>query len=138
MLRYHRFSIARLWVPEYGSSDDHDAFGWLHAYSPYHHVEPGRRYPAVLFGTADHDTRVDPLHARKMTALMQAEAANGHDEASPILLRVESDAGHGIGKPRGKVIAEAVDELCFIARQLGVDLTAVPGAGQDGRAERPS
>ena len=123
MVRYHRFSIARLWIPEYGSSDDHDAFQWLLAYSPYHHVEDGRRYPAVLFATADHDTRVDPLHARKMTALMQADAANGHDDSAPILLRVESNAGHGIGKPRGKVIEEAVDEGCFIARQLGIDLT---------------
>ena len=123
MVRYHHFSIARLWIPEYGSADDADAFAWLHAYSPYHHVESGRRYPSVLFATADHDTRVDPLHARKMTALMQAEAANGHDEASPILLRVEANAGHGMGKPRGKVIEEALDEGCYIARQLGVDLT---------------
>lgn len=131
MVRYHLFSIARLWVPEYGSSDDRDAFQWIHAYSPYHHVEAGRRYPAVLFTTADHDTRVDPLHARKMTALMQAEAANGHDDVAPILLRVETNAGHGIGKPRGKAIAEAVDELCFISRQLGVDLTAIPSTGTD-------
>ncbi len=123
MVRYHLFSIARLWIPEYGSSDDADAFAWIHAYSPYHHVETGRRYPSVLFATADHDTRVDPLHARKMTALMQAEASNGHDDVSPMLLRVESNAGHGMGKPRGKVIEEAVDEGCYIARQLGVDLT---------------
>ena len=130
MVRYHRFSIARLWIPEYGSADDADAFGWLHAFSPYHHVESGRRYPSVLFATADHDTRVDPLHARKMTALMQAEAANGSDLAAPILLRVESNAGHGIGKPRGKVIEEAVDEGCYIARQLGVDLTRPYRSGQ--------
>jgi len=130
MVRYHRFSIARLWIPEYGSSDEADAFGWLHAFSPYHHVESGRRYPSVLFATADHDTRVDPLHARKMTALMQAEAANGQDLDSPILLRVESNAGHGIGKPRGKVIEEAVDEGCYIARQLGVDLTRPYRSGQ--------
>jgi len=130
MVRYHRFSIARLWIPEYGSADDADAFGWLHAFSPYHHVEPGRRYPSVLFATADHDTRVDPLHARKMTALMQAEAANGQDLDAPILLRVESNAGHGIGKPRGKVIDEAVDEGCYIARQLGVDLTRPYRSGQ--------
>lgn len=124
MVRYHRFSIARLWIPEYGSADDADAFAWLHAYSPYHHVAPGRTYPSVLFTTADHDTRVDPLHARKMTALLQAVAANGTDADRPVLLRVESDAGHGAGKPRGKVIQEAVDEGCYIARQLGVDLTA--------------
>lgn len=129
MIRYHQFSIARLWIPEYGSSEDADAFAWIHAYSPYHHVESGRRYPSVLFATADHDTRVDPLHARKMTALMQAEAANGHDDDAPILLRVESNAGHGIGKPRGKVIEEAVDEGCYIARHLGVDLTRPYSSG---------
>ena len=123
MIRYHWFSIARLWIPEYGSSDDADAFAWIHAYSPYHHVEPGRRYPATLFYTADEDARVDPLHARKMTALMQAEAANGQDDDQPILLRVEAHAGHGIGKPRHKQIEETLDEGCFIARQLGVTLT---------------
>lgn len=122
MVRYHRFSIARLWIPEYGSSDDADAFAWIHAYSPYHHVESGRRYPATLFSTADEDARVDPLHARKMTALMQAEAANGHDDDQPILLRVEANAGHGVGKPRHKQIGETLDEGCFIARQFGVDL----------------
>ncbi|HEV2528324.1 MAG TPA: prolyl oligopeptidase family serine peptidase [Thermomicrobiales bacterium] len=125
MVRYHLFSIARLWIPEYGSADDPDAFQWIHSWSPYHHVEPGRRYPAVLFSTADQDTRVDPLHARKMTALMQATAANGKDLDTPVLLRVELNAGHGQGKPRSKVIAESLDEIAFTARQLGVDLTSI-------------
>lgn len=122
MVRYHKFSIARLWIPEYGSSDDPEQVRWLYAYSPYHHVEPGRRYPAVLFYTAEEDTRVDPLHARKMTALLQAEAANGKSDDRPILLRVETQAGHGAGKPRTKVIEEALDETTFLAWQLGVAL----------------
>src|SRR5260370_23583628 len=77
MLRYQNFQIAKLWIPEYGSSDDPKQFEWLYAYSPYHHVKPGTLYPAFMFMPADGDTRVDPMHARKMAALMQTEAANG-------------------------------------------------------------
>src|SRR5207237_10640984 len=88
MLRYQNFQIAKLWIPEYGSSDDPQQFQWLYAYSPYHHVTPGTVYPAVLFMTADSDSRVDPMHAKKMAALMQSEAANGTDW--PILLRTET------------------------------------------------
>ena len=120
MLRYHHFSIAKLWIPEYGSADDPAAFRWLSAYSPYHHVEPGTRYPAVLLTAAEQDARVDPLHARKMTALLQSASSGGDDR--PILLRIETEAGHGIGKPLGKRVAEAADLGCFLASQLGVDL----------------
>jgi prolyl oligopeptidase len=84
MLRYQNFQIAKLWIPEYGSADDPQQFEWLYAYSPYHHVQPGTEYPAILFMTADTDTRVDPMHAKKMTALMQAEAANGQSRERPI------------------------------------------------------
>ena len=77
MLRYQNFQIAKLWIPEYGSADDPKQFEWLYAYSPYHHVKAGAEYPAILFMTADTDTRVDPMHAKKMAALMQAEATNG-------------------------------------------------------------
>jgi len=73
MLRYQNFQIAKLWVPEYGSSLDAKQFEWLYAYSPYHRVKEGTAYPAVLFMTADTDTRVDPMHAKKMTALLQAD-----------------------------------------------------------------
>src|SRR6266705_241111 len=102
MLRYQNFQIAKLWVPEYGSSDDPKQFEYLYAYSPYHHVKPGTCYPAVLFMTAESDTRVDPMHAVKMAALLQAEAANGPEQ--PILLRVDSKAGHGVGKPITKLV----------------------------------
>ncbi|MBN2171486.1 MAG: S9 family peptidase [Candidatus Krumholzibacteriota bacterium] len=117
MLRYHRFLIARLWIPEYGSSEDPEQFQWLHAYSPYHHVEPGTAYPAVLFTAAESDGRVDPLHARKMAAAMQA-ATTAKDR--PILVYIEPKAGHGVGKPVSKVVEEITDELSFFCWQLGV------------------
>ena len=120
MLRYQNFQIAKLWIPEYGSSDDPKQFEYLYAYSPYHHVKAGVRYPAVLFMTAESDTRVDPMHAVKMAALLQAESANGPEQ--PILLRVDSKAGHGVGKPITKLVDDAVDVWSFLFWQLGVEL----------------
>ncbi len=120
MLHYQDFQIAKLWIPEYGSSDNPDQFKWLYAYSPYHHVKPGTEYPAVLFMTADTDTRVDPMHAKKMAAEMQAEAKNGSSRTRPILLRIETKAGHGAGKPVTKQIEEFTDIYSFLFWQLGV------------------
>jgi prolyl oligopeptidase len=119
MLRYQNFQIAKLWIPEYGSSDDPKQFDWLYAYSPYHHVKEHTEYPAILFMTADTDTRVDPMHAKKMAALMQSEAANGKDPERPILLRVDTKAGHGAGKPIAKQIDELVDIYSFLLWQVG-------------------
>lgn len=116
MMRYHHFLIARLWIPEYGCADDPQQARYLYAYSPYHQVRPGVRYPAVLFTTAESDSRVDPLHARKMAALLQQVT----DGAGPVLLRVETRAGHGVGKPLNKIIDEQVDVWSFICWQLGV------------------
>jgi len=116
MLRYHRFRIARLWIAEYGSPEDPAQFPWLYAYSPYHHVKAGTPYPAVLFTTAESDSRVDPLHARKMTAAMQAATTSEH----PILLRVSSKAGHGAGKPLAKSIEEQTDVWSFLFAELGL------------------
>jgi prolyl oligopeptidase len=118
MLRYHRFLIARLWIPEYGSADDPEQFAWLRAYSPYHHVRPGVPYPAVLLATAESDTRVDPMHARKMTARLQASTTSSR----PILLRLESRAGHGAGKPLSKVLDELSDTWTFVFSELGVEV----------------
>lgn len=118
MLRYHRFLIARLWVPEYGSSEDPKQFEWLYAYSPYHNVKPKTLYPATLFFTSEGDTRVDPMHAKKMTAMMQATAANGPER--PILMRIEPKAGHGAGKPISKQIDEWADIYTFLFWQLGM------------------
>jgi prolyl oligopeptidase len=118
MLRYHRFLIARLWIPEYGSPDDPEAFRWLRAYSPYHHVRPGTPYPAVLLATAESDTRVDPMHARKMAARLQAATASGR----PVLLRLEAQAGHGAGKPLTKVLDELTDTWTFVFSEVGVEV----------------
>ncbi len=120
MLRYQHFQIAKLWIPEYGSADDPKQFEWLYAYSPYQHVKPGTDYPAILFMTAESDTRVDPMHAKKMAAIMQAQAGNGQSRDRPILLRIESKAGHGAGKPLAKQIEEGVDVYSFLFWQLGV------------------
>ncbi len=128
MLHYQDFQIAKLWIPEYGSSENPEQFKWLYAYSPYHHVKAGAEYPAILFMTADTDTRVDPMHAKKMAALMQAEARNGSSKTRPILLRIESKAGHGAGKPVTKQIEEFTDVYSFLFWQLGVkEATSVAG-----------
>jgi prolyl oligopeptidase len=118
MLRYQNFLIARLWIPEYGSSEDEAQFKYLRAYSPYHNVRDGARYPATLVTTAESDTRVAPLHARKFAARLQAANASG----LPILLRIETKAGHGAGKPVTKQIEEATDVWAFLFRQLGVKI----------------
>jgi prolyl oligopeptidase len=118
MVRYQHFQIAKLWIREYGSADDPQQFEWLYAYSPYHHVKPGTEYPAILFMTAESDTRVDPMHAKKMAALMQSEAANGQSRERPILLRIEPKAGHGVGKPITKQIEELTDVYSFLFWQL--------------------
>ena len=120
MLHYQDFQIAKLWIPEYGSAESREQFKWLYAYSPYHHVKSGVEYPAILFMTADTDTRVDPMHAKKMTAEMQAEAKNGDSRTRPILLRIESKAGHGAGKPVTKQIEEFTDVYSFLFWQLGM------------------
>lgn len=122
MLRYHHFQIARLWIPEYGSAENPEQFNYLYRYSPYHHVREAVKYPATLFMTAESDTRVDPMHAKKMAALMQsvAENHNGADPDQPILLRVDTRAGHGAGKPVAKLADDAVDFWSFIFWQLGI------------------
>jgi prolyl oligopeptidase len=121
MLRYQHFLIARLWIPEYGASDDPEQFAWLRAYSPYHRVVPGTRYPATLLTAAESDSRVHPLHARKMAALLQAATAADPAER-PILVRLETEAGHGAGKPQGKVLDELVDVWGFLGWQLGMTI----------------
>ena len=121
MIRYQKFLVARYWVSEYGSSDDPAQFRYLYAYSPYHHVKPGVKYPAVLLASGDSDTRVAPLHARKMTALLQGSTASDH----PVLLRYDTEAGHSAGgMPTSKRIDQAGDELSFLFWQLGMKFAA--------------
>jgi prolyl oligopeptidase len=117
MVRYHLFRIARLWIPEYGSADEPEAFRWLYAYSPYHHVRDGTPYPAVLLTTGESDSRVDPLHARKMAARLQAATSSAH----PVLLRIETRAGHGQGKPLSKALEEWTDVWSFVFAELGLE-----------------
>ena len=113
MLRYHLFTIGRFWIPEYGSAEDPAQFAYLLRYSPYHNVSDGVRYPPTLVMTADTDDRVSPGMARKFAARLQASGGGG-----PILIRVETKAGHGAGKPIGKVIDEEADMLAFLATNV--------------------
>ena len=117
MVRYHRFLVAGFWVPEYGSSDDPEQFAYIRAYSPYHNVVDGGDYPATLYLSGDGDTRVAPLHARKMTALMQAKSGSGR----PVLLRYHTAAGHSGGQPVSQQIDEMVDTVSFLLWQVGGD-----------------
>jgi prolyl oligopeptidase len=116
MVRFPRFLIARLWIPEYGDPDHPAELRWLHAYSPYHRVVDGTCYPAVILTTAEEDSRVDPLHARKLAARLQEATSCG--DARPILLREETHAGHGQGKPVSKQAEELADVLAFLRWQL--------------------
>jgi prolyl oligopeptidase len=114
MLRFHLFTIGWGWVSDYGSPDDPEDFAVLHAYSPYHNVCPGEEYPAVLITTADHDDRVVPVHSFKFAAALQ----NAQSGPAPVLIRIETRAGHGTGKPTSKQIEEAADELSFLWAEL--------------------
>jgi prolyl oligopeptidase len=115
MIRYHLFGSGKTWISEYGSAEDPEQFRTLRKYSPYHHVEAGKPYPALLMLSADSDDRVDPMHARKFVAAMQAAAPPAH----PVLLRVEENAGHGGGDMMAKAVDEAVDVYAFLFERLG-------------------
>jgi prolyl oligopeptidase len=123
MVRYHKFGSGRTWVPEYGSADDAAGFKTLYAYSPYHHVKKGR-YPALLMLSADSDDRVDPMHARKMTAAVQAAAAGPY----PVLLRIEKHAGHGGADLVKQAVEQSADSYAFLMSQLGMAPKATPKA----------
>jgi len=117
MLRFHLFTIGWAWVSDYGSSEDPDMFPTLYAYSPYHNLEDGVDYPAMMITTADHDDRVVPGHSFKYAARIQ-EAHAGTD---PVIIRIETKAGHGGGKPTSKIIEEVADEWSFLWDQLGME-----------------
>jgi prolyl oligopeptidase len=116
MLRFQKFTIGWAWTSDYGSSDDAEQFKALYAYSPYHNLKPGVKYPATMVTTGDHDDRVVPAHSFKFAARLQ-EAQAG---AAPTLIRIETQAGHGAGKPTTKIIEEAADKLAFIAAHLNL------------------
>jgi prolyl oligopeptidase len=118
MLRYHRFTAGRFWVPEYGNAETNpEHFRFLYAYSPLHNVRGGRKYPPTLITTGDTDDRVVPSHALKFAATLQAAALG----EQPILLRVDTQAGHGLGKPIAKLIDEQADIYAFLFQILSMN-----------------
>jgi prolyl oligopeptidase len=122
MLRYHKFTVGRYWTPEYGNAEaDPEHFRFLYAYSPLHNVKPGVAYPPTLITTADTDDRVVPAHAKKFAATLQAADAGAH----PILVRVETKAGHGGGKPTSKRIEEASDVYAFLFKVFGMSAAVI-------------
>ncbi len=118
MLRFQKFTIGWAWTSDYGSSDDAEDFKALYAYSPLHNLKPGTKYPPTMLATADHDDRVVPGHSFKFAATMQADQAG----PAPVLIRVETKAGHGAGKPISKIIEETGDEWAFVAWNLGMSV----------------
>jgi prolyl oligopeptidase len=116
MLRYHKFTIGRAWSPDYGLSEDPEAFNYLYAYSPLHNIKPGTCYPATLVTTADHDDRVVPGHSFKFAATLQpAQGCN-----RPTLIRIETKAGHGAGTPITKTIEQVADRWAFARYNMGI------------------
>ncbi|MBN3872113.1 prolyl oligopeptidase family protein [Nostoc sp. JL33] len=118
MLRFHKFTIGWAWTSEYGSADNPEEFPTLYAYSPLHNIKPDTAYPATLITTADHDDRVVPAHSFKFAAALQ----EAHAGDAPTLIRIETKAGHGAGKPTAKIIEEAADKWAFLVRTLDVEV----------------
>ncbi|MDF5706958.1 MAG: prolyl oligopeptidase family serine peptidase [Nostoc sp. S4] len=118
MLRFHKFTIGWAWTSEYGSPDNPEEFPALYAYSPLHNLKPDTTYPATLITTADHDDRVVPAHSFKFAAALQVN----HLGNAPVLIRIETKAGHGAGKPTAKIIEEAADKWAFLVRTLNVEV----------------
>jgi prolyl oligopeptidase len=126
MLRFHQFTAGRFWVDDYGSADRPDEFKALYAYSPYHNLKKGVKYPAALVTTADHDDRVVPGHSFKFIAKLQYCQAG----PAPVLARIETRAGHGAGKPTAKLIEEVADEYAFLVKNLDIKVPASWGEGE--------
>jgi len=126
MLRFHKFTIGWAWTSEYGSSDQADEFKTLVAYSPLHNLKAGVKFPATMVITADHDDRVVPAHSFKFAARLQ-EAQSG---PAPVLIRIETKAGHGAGKPTAKLIEEAADKWAFLVATLKMKPVLPPAVPQ--------
>lgn len=119
MLRFHKFTIGWAWASDYGSADNLEEFNALYAYSPLHNLKPGTSYPATMITTADHDDRVVPAHSFKFAAALQA----AHIGSAPVLIRIETNAGHGAGKPTTKFIEEMADRWAFLVSTLNIDMS---------------
>ncbi|HEY9631960.1 MAG TPA: prolyl oligopeptidase family serine peptidase [Coleofasciculaceae cyanobacterium] len=122
MLRFHKFTIGWAWCSDYGSPDNPEEFKALYTYSPLHNLKPGTAYPATMITTADHDDRVVPAHSFKFAAALQS----AHAGEKPVLIRIETKAGHGAGKPTSKIIEELADEWAFLVRSLNIDVLPNP------------
>jgi prolyl oligopeptidase len=132
MLRFHKFTIGWAWTSDYGSSENPDEFKALVKYSPLHNLKPGTCYPATMITTADHDDRVVPAHSFKFAATAQAAQAGGN----PVIIRIDTKAGHGAGKPTGKQIEEVADRWGFLSKALKMnEAPAVAGSGQAGNTQ---
>jgi prolyl oligopeptidase len=116
MLRFHKFTIGWAWCSEYGSPDNEEEFKTLYSYSPLHNLKSGTKYPATLITTADRDDRVVPAHSFKFAAALQT----AHVGDNPVLIRIETKAGHGAGKPTTKIIEEIADKWAFLVDNLEV------------------
>ncbi|XP_033100702.1 prolyl endopeptidase-like isoform X4 [Anneissia japonica] len=125
MLKFHKFTIGHAWTTDFGCSDKKDEFDWLIKYSPLHNIrEPENddvQYPSMLLLTADHDDRVSPLHSLKFIAELQETMRNVKKQTKPLLIRIDTEAGHGAGKPTAKIIQEYADILSFVAENLGLE-----------------
>lgn len=130
MLRFNKFTIGWGWTSDYGSPENSEEFKALYAYSPLHHLQSGTAYPATLITTGDHDDRVPPAHSFKFAAALQ----EAHKGANPVLIRIQTKAGHGAGKPTSMQIEEAADQWAFLARTL--NMTVAPSAEASKRPER--
>lgn len=120
MLRFHKFTIGHAWCTDYGCADNAEDFKYLYKYSPLHNVNSKANYPAVLLTTADHDDRVVPLHSYKLISTLQFELGSKATQINPLMIRIETSAGHGAGKPTSKVIEETTDIFTFIAKTLNI------------------
>ncbi len=118
MLRFQKFTIGWAWTSDYGSSENKDEFAAIYKYSPLHNIKPGTKYPPTFLTTADHDDRVFPAHTFKFAAALQAAQAG----PAPVLIRIETRAGHGAGKPTSKIIEETTDQWAFLVKNLGMKL----------------
>jgi prolyl oligopeptidase len=116
MLRFQKFTIGWAWASDYGSSENPEEFKAIYKYSPLHNIKPGTKYPPTLATTADHDDRVFPAHSFKFAAALQ-QAQTG---SAPVLIRIETRAGHGAGKPTAKVIEDVTDQWAFLVKNLGM------------------
>ncbi|MCH7733248.1 MAG: S9 family peptidase, partial [Candidatus Marinimicrobia bacterium] len=117
MLRFHKFTIGWAWAVEYGDSDNPEHFKNLYSYSPLHNIKVGGAYPATMITTADHDDRVVPAHSFKYAATLQEKV---RDNELPLLIRIETKAGHGAGKPTSKIIEELADMWSFMFYNMGL------------------